>query len=82
MRRFRFLVPKFCHWWDVKPIGGISFIFRGFHFHLLLRDLKLTPSFIFFIFFYFPIEWQEIQRGFQQLGWASEGDSPGNAYCK
>ena len=48
---FRFSVPKFCHWWDVKPLGGISFIFRGFHFHLLLMDLKLTPYFFFFFFF-------------------------------
>ena len=27
---FWFAFPRFCHWWDVKPLGGISFIFRGF----------------------------------------------------
>ena len=36
--------PRFCHWWDVKPPRGISFIFQGFRFHLL----KLTPFFFFF----------------------------------
>ena len=43
-----------CHWWDVKPPGGISFIFPGFHFRLHLMGLKLTPSCPFF--FYLPVE--------------------------
>ena len=34
---------RFCHWWDVKPLGAISFILRGFRFRLRLMGLKLTP---------------------------------------
>ena len=33
---------------DVKPLGGISFIFQGFRFHLRLMGLKLTPFYPFF----------------------------------
>ena len=42
---------RFCHLWDVKPPRGISFIFRGFHFHLCLIGLKLTPYCPFFFLF-------------------------------
>ena len=49
-----------CHWWHVKPLGGISFIFRGFRFHLRLMGLKLTPfcPFFFLFFVYLPIACQ------------------------
>ena len=49
-----------------KTSGGwISFILRGFCFYLHLMDLKLTPSSIFFLlFFYLPIEWKEVTKRF------------------
>ena len=60
---FQFAFPRFCYWWDAKPSGGISFIFRGFCFHFRLMDLKLTPSFVslFFLFAY------RMERGYKEV---------------
>ena len=73
---FQFAFPGFCHWWDVKLPGEFSFIFQGFCFHLRLTDLKLTPSSLFyFLFFYLPIEWQEVTKRFPAVRLGVEGDS-------
>ena len=56
--------PRFCHWWDVKPPRGMSFIFQGFRFHLL----KLTP-----FFFVLLVEWQEVTKWFPTIRLGVEG---------
>ena len=66
---FRFVFPRFCHWWDVKLQGGISFIFRGFRFHLCLMDFKLT-SFIYLLLlllFYFFLFAYRMARGYEEV---------------
>ena len=74
------MLPRFYHWWDVKPRGGgeISFIFRGLRFHLRFMDLKLTPSSIIFIlFFYLPVKWQEVTKRFPTIRLGVRGRLPG-----
>ena len=56
---FRFVFPRFCHWWDVKPQGGISFIFRG-----LPQD---DPFFCLFFFNYFFLFACKMVRGYEEV---------------
>ena len=60
---FWFAFLRFCQWWDVKPLGGIYFIFRGFCFHLCLVSLKMTPSCPFF----FCLFACRMERGYKEV---------------
>ena len=67
---FRFAFPKFCNWWDVKLLGGISFIFLGFCSYFCLMDLKLTLLLSFFLFCLFAYR---MARGYEEVSSSKVG---------